>query len=69
MKEHANPLPCAAEDVVLLENQNRRLGLETGGERLRAFQLRIDVEVERLAVHGEKLAGIIPIVPNHVSTN
>ena len=53
--ERSDKLPGALEDAQFLDFQDRGIGVEARGERMRAFDLLVHVEVERLCGHKRKL--------------
>jgi hypothetical protein len=50
--ESADKLPGALEDARFFDAENGGVGVEARGECLRAFDLFVDVEMERFGLHG-----------------
>jgi len=53
--ECANQLPGAKENVASFECEDRRVRVETRGERLGAFELRVDIERRLFGGHEKKV--------------
>ena len=53
--ECSNQLPGTKENAASFECEDRRVRVETRGERLRAFELRVDIERRSFGGHGKKV--------------